>query len=192
MQKDLPRLIQSCEDGARRTKDIVVGLRNFSRLDEGKFKKMNINESLDQTIRLLSGEFKGQVELHTEFTEVPEVECQAGHINQVFVNIISNAVQSIQGKGDVFIRTRVGPQGATGPTVEISIRDTGHGIDRDTLERIFDPFFTTKAVGEGTGLGLSISYGIVKKHGGEIRVSSEVGKGTEFTIVLPVNRVDHL
>lgn len=179
--EDLPRLIKSCEDGARRTRDIVVGLRNFSRLDEAKLKEVDLEESISNTLDLLTGELKNRIEVVCEFGKIPKVNCFASQINQVLMNILTNAAQAIPEKGKIVIKTLQDKD-----FVKISIKDSGSGMDIATTEKIFDPFFTTKPVGQGTGLGLSISYGIVKKHGGDIRVDSRVGQGTEFTILLPI------
>lgn len=183
IQTDLPRLIQSCEDGARRTRDIVLGLRNFSRLEEAKVKRVQVQEGIENTLRLLSGELKGRIKVHTSFKPLPEIMCYASELNQVFMNILSNAAQAIDGEGEIWISTDHTPGSGR---IEIHIKDSGKGIKPADVEKIFDPFFTTKSVGQGTGLGLSISYGIVQKHGGDILVKSEVGKGTEFTIILPI------
>ncbi len=183
--EDLPRLIKSCEDGARRTRDIVVGLRNFSRLEEAKLKKIDINEALENTLSLLRGETKNRIEVVKDYGELPQVLCYASQLNQVFMNILSNAAQAIEAKGKISIKTSVLDKKAKDKVV-IEVGDSGKGISKDKLNQIFDPFFTTKGVGKGTGLGLSISYGIVEKHKGEIQVESEEGKGTKFTIVLPV------
>lgn len=183
ISKDLPKLISSCEDGARRTRDIVLGLRNFSRLEEAQLKQVDIHEGIESTLRLLSGELKTRIKVTKEFSDLPLVSCYPSQLNQVFMNVLSNAAQSIEGSGEIFIRTR--SLGAD--RIEVSIRDTGKGMNKQTLEKIFDPFFTTKALGQGTGLGLSISYGVIQKHGGEIQVSSEVGRGTEFRVILPID-----
>ncbi len=181
--QDLPKLISSCEDGARRTRDIVLGLRNFSRLEEAQIKQVDLHEGLENTLSLLSGELKGRIEVTKDFGPIPKVNCFPSQLNQVFMNVLSNAAQAIDGEGHIYITTR-----APEPDrVEVTIRDTGRGMSKATLEKVFDPFFTTKSLGSGTGLGLSISYGVVQKHGGEILVSSEVGKGTEFKIILPVD-----
>lgn len=185
IMEDLPRLIASCEEGARRTRDIVLGLRNFSRLDEAKLKRVDLKEGIENTLQLLAGETKNRVNVHTDYQPVPEVLCYASQLNQVFMNILTNAAQAIDGEGDIWVSLKPVREGVK-PFAQISIRDSGKGIAPEILEKIFDPFYTTKAVGQGTGLGLSISYGIVKKHGGEIRVKSEVGKGTEFIITVPV------
>ncbi len=180
--EDLPKLIRSCEDGARRTRDIVVGLRNFSRLDEAKLKEVDLAEAIRNTLDLLTGELKTRVKVETDFAAVPKVKCYASQINQVLMNLLTNAAQAIDDEGIIRIKTWQDQD-----MVKLSIKDDGHGISKKNLEKIFDPFFTTKPVGQGTGLGLSISYGIVKKHGGEIDVISEQGKGTEFIVSLPIN-----
>lgn len=181
--KDLPKLISSCEDGARRTRDIVMGLRNFSRLEEAQIKQVDLHEGLETTLQLLSGELKNRIKIVKEFGRLPKVNCYPSQLNQVFMNVLSNAAQAIEDEGTIYLTTKTLPN----DRVEVSIRDTGKGMSKPTLEKIFDPFFTTKTLGRGTGLGLSISYGVVQNHGGEILVSSEAGKGTEFRIILPVH-----
>jgi two-component system NtrC family sensor kinase len=183
IEKDLPKLISSCEDGARRTRDIVLGLRNFSRLEEAQIKQVDVHEGLENTLQLLTGELKNRIKVVKKFDKLPKVNCYPSQLNQVFMNVLSNAAQAIENEGEIFITTK----NLSGDRIEVSIRDTGKGMNRATLEKVFDPFFTTKGLGSGTGLGLSISYGVIQKHGGDILVSSEVGKGTEFKIILPVN-----
>lgn len=187
IKKDLPQLIRSCEDGAQRTRDIVVGLRNFSRLDESQLKEVDLREALDTTLEILSGELKNRIKIIKNYEEVPRVWCYASQINQVLVNILANAAQAIEGNGRIWIH--LSTQKATAETpryIRLSIQDSGAGIPREVVEKIFEPFFTTKDVGQGTGLGLSISYGIVQNHGGDIQVKSQVGKGTEFIVTLPL------
>lgn len=188
--KDLPKLVASCQDGARRTRDIVLGLRNFSRLEEAKLQEIDVHQSLDTTLNLLQGEIKNRIEIHRQYEPTPLIHCYASQINQVFMNILSNAVQAIEGNGHIWISTTAlkdykGSKDRRG-WVQVSIQDSGKGMSNETLEKIFDPFFTTKGVGQGTGLGLSISYGIIQNHGGEIQARSEVGVGTEFTVIIPV------
>ena len=184
IKDDLPKLIKSCEDGARRTREIVLGLRNFSRLEEANLKEANINESIDDTLMLLSGELKGRIQVTKVYAKLPMVLCYIGNLNQVFMNILSNAVQAIEGNGSIEIKTTLVSKDKE-DWVNILIKDSGKGMNKETAEKIFDPFFTTKNVGQGTGLGMSISYGIVQKHGGNILVKSEPGKGSEFTIQIP-------
>jgi two-component system NtrC family sensor kinase len=185
MVKDLPKLIKSCEDGARRTRDIVTGLRNFSRLDEAKLKEANIHEGLDSTLALLAGEMKSKIVVHKNYSDIPPVLCYASQLNQVFMNILTNAIQAIPDQGEITITTaRKGSQQIT-----VSIRDTGVGMSPETAQKIFDPFFTTKDVNEGTGLGMSIAYGVIQKHGGDIEVKSAPGVGSEFIITLPIKGV---
>ncbi len=185
IKKDLPKLIQSCEEGAKRAKDIVLGLRNFSRADEEKSQAFNVNEGLDSTLNLLSGELKNKIEVTKDYHEVPMLNCNINQMKQVFMNILNNACQAIGENGQIKLSTQYM---AEEKKVRISIRDNGVGIAKDNIEKIFDPFYTTKTVGEGTGLGLSISYGIVKSHGGSISVESELGQGTLFMIDLPIYR----
>lgn len=188
VKSDLPRLIKSCQDGAQRTRDIVLGLRNFSRLEEAQLKEIDILESLDTTLEILQSEIKNRIVVHKQYEPIPKVLCYASQINQVFMNILSNALQAIQGNGEIWITTIPLKAGADQiGRVQISVQDSGSGMDAQTLEKIFEPFFTTKGVGQGTGLGLSISYGIIQNHGGEIQVRSQKGVGTEFVIIIPVS-----
>lgn len=180
MMKDLPKLIKSCQDGAKRVRDIVLNLKNFSRSDELERKEYSLEEGIDSTLQILKSELR-DIEVHKKYGDIPAIHCYAGQINQVFMNILSNAVQAIDGRGDIWIETK-----KKGLEVVVSIKDNGRGIPDKHLNKIFDPFFTTKPVGKGTGLGLSISYGIIEKHNGQILVDSEVGKGTEFKIILPL------
>lgn len=186
IQKDMPKLIASCQDGARRTKEIVLGLRNFSRLEAAKLQEVDIHQCLDTTLNLLQGEIKNRIQVHRNYEPIPTVYCYVSQINQVIMNILSNALQAIDGSGNIWISTvPVKNYPDKKSRVKISIQDSGKGMSPETLEKIFDPFFTTKGVGQGTGLGLSISYGIIQNHGGEIQVRSELGVGTEFIIILP-------
>ena len=181
--QDLPKLIHSCQEGARRTRDIVVGLRNFSRLEEAKVKEVDIHSGIDDTLALLEGEFQSRIQIVKKYDkEMPKVLCYPSQLNQVFMNILSNAAHAISGEGKITIATKV----ISSNKVEVKIQDTGKGMDDETREKIFDPFFTTKGVSRGTGLGMSISYGIIQKHGGDIVVKSKLNRGTEFIIQLPI------
>lgn len=180
--EDLPALMKSCKDGAERCKQIIIDLKNFSRLDEAMLKEIDIREGLDSTLNILSGKLKNGVNVHKNYSEIPKLACFAGQLNQVFMNIIDNSVHAVKGNGDVFISTS-----CENNNIIVSIADNGSGIDADALPKIFDPFFTTKPVGEGTGMGLAISYKIIKKHCGNIEVTSQKGKGTEFLITIPLD-----
>ena len=177
----LDRMIESCRNGAERIKRIVKGLRTFSRLDEAELKKVDVHDGIESTLALLEHDLKDRIEVHRDYGHLPQVECNAGQLNQVFMNLFINSIDSIEGKGEMWVATRL-----DGDRVRISVRDSGSGIAPDNMRKIFDPFFTTKEIGRGTGLGLSISYGIVEKHGGRIEVESQVGRGSAFTIVLPI------
>ncbi len=179
--REVGELLNGIEEGAKRTTNIVKGLRNFSRLDQDVLKKSDVNESIESTLTLLHSMYKDKIEIVIDFGEIPEIECLPGQINQVFMNILSNAIQSIKEKGTIFIKTW-----QENDIVKISIKDTGVGMSSETKMKVFDPFFTTKEVGKGTGLGLSISFGIIKKHHGKIEVNSETGEGSEFIISLPI------
>ncbi|MBC85837.1 MAG: two-component sensor histidine kinase, partial [Bdellovibrionaceae bacterium] len=181
IKKDLPKVIESCEEGAKRTHTIVLGLRSFSRLGEAELKAVHLADNINSTLQILAPQLKGRIEVVKDFEPVPQVTCYPSQLNQVFMNIISNAAQSVQGEGSISIHLYA----ENDKMICISIRDTGSGMSEETLQRIFEPFFTTKEQGVGTGLGLSISFGIIEKHGGTIVVSSEIGKGTEFLIRLP-------
>lgn len=183
---DLDDLIQDVETGAIRIKRIVQDLRNFSRLDEAEMKTVDIHDSLNTTLNLLGHIYENRITVHKQYGYIPPVECYAGQLNQVFMNLLANAGQAIVRSGNVWITTWLEDQGAGVGRVAIAIRDDGAGVPEELLPKIFDPFFTTKDVGEGTGLGLSISYGIIEKHQGEITVESTPGEGTEFTLKIPL------
>ena len=179
--KDLPKLIKSCQDGSQRLMDIVSGLRTFSRLDNSGLQDYYLEKNVKNTLDLLSGEIKTRIQVHLDLKNIPKIQCYAGQINQVFMNIISNAAAAIEDKGNIWITAK-----KEDTHIKIEVKDDGRGIDTDKIPHIFDPFFTTKDVGQGTGLGLSISYNIIQKHGGNITVQSKKGKGTIFTITLPL------
>jgi len=181
---DLSSILTDCYLGAERIRDVVQNLRLFSRLDEADFKWVDLNEGIESTVRLLSLYYKdGRISLCRDYGELPQVNCYAALLNQVWMNLLMNAAQAIgKSNGEVRISTR-----SQGDHVVATFSDTGSGIIPDNVKRIFDPFFTTKPVGEGTGLGLSISHSIIERHGGKIEVKSVLGKGTTFTISIPVN-----
>ncbi len=179
MVEDIARINQiACE----RIVDIVASLRNFARLDEAEQKMADLHEGLDSTLTLVHHELKNRIQVIKEYGQIPQIHCHPNKINQVFMNLLVNASQAIQGEGTITIRTFL-----EGDIVNVQFSDTGAGIRPENLSRIFDPGFTTKGVGVGTGLGLSIVFQIIHDHGGSIDVASEVGKGSTFTLRLPVH-----
>lgn len=176
-------LFKSIQNGASRTTEIVKSLRNFSRLDESQLKPVNIHEGIDSTLVILANQTRNRIMVEKEYSDLPTIECYPGQLNQVFMNILSNAIQAIPDKGIICITTTK-VQG----NVIVNISDSGAGMPPDVIRHIFEPFFTTKEVGKGTGLGLSISYSIIEKHHGHIEVQSQPGQGTTFSITLPVKQ----
>ncbi|MFH0734575.1 MAG: ATP-binding protein [bacterium] len=177
---EIENLLNGMDDGAKRTADIVKGLRNFSRIDSGEMVMADINSGLESTLIMLKNVLKNKIEVVLNLGNIPTVLCYPGRLNQVFLNILTNAKDSIIDKGKIFIKTWNDEK-----YVYISIKDSGIGIDESVKERIFEPFYTTKEVGKGTGLGLSITYGIITNHNGKIDVFSKVGEGSEFVISIP-------
>ncbi len=177
---EVKELLKGIEDGAQRTSEIVKGLRNFSRLDQNVVKLACVNNGLDSTLTILHSSYKDTITINRDYAALPEIPCLPGEINQVFMNILSNAIHAIKGKGRIDIKTTMDET-----FVIVKIKDSGCGMPKEVQDKIFEPFFTTKDVGKGTGLGLSISYGIIKKHRGSIDVVSTLDQGTEFIIKLP-------
>ena len=172
--------------GVDTIKELVINLRNFSRLDAAKVAEVSLNDCLDQTLVIANNVLKNKVEVIKRYGDIPHVACSPSQINQVLLNMMSNAAQAIEhDQGKLLLKTET-----EGAWVRVSIQDNGKGISPDNLKKIFDPFFTTKPVGQGTGLGLSISYQIVQAHGGTIHVASVPGKGTKFVISLPLAQAD--
>jgi PAS domain S-box-containing protein len=181
---EINHLLEGIGEGATRTAEIVKGLRNFSRMDEHELKLADINQGIDSTLLILHNKIKGRIEIIKEYGDFPDIMCYPGQLNQVFLNLLNNAQEAIDGDGKIVIRTW-----KEGHQVKISIGDSGRGIPDRVKKKIFDPFYTTKEVGKGTGLGLSISFGIVEKHNGNIIVKSEPGKGAEFIVSIPDNLI---
>ena len=179
--EDVDQLLSESAEGTQRVKEIVEGLRNFARVDETDLKEADINEGIESTLKVIWNELKYKCEIHKQLGEIPPIRCYPRQLNQVFMNLLVNAAQAIPERGEIQIETE-----ATDTHIVIRISDTGIGIPLEDISKLFDPFFTTKQVGKGTGLGLSISHGIIQKHKGTIEVESEVGKGTMFTIRLPI------
>ncbi len=207
--EDLPKILSSMKVGADRIREIVLSLRNFSRLDEAEMKTVDIHEGIDSTLLILQNRLKAKpdrsgIQLVKEYGDLPKVECYAGQINQVFMNILTNAIDALEAvhysrlavRGNkpstmnseesptIWIRTStVQPN-----QVRIQIADNGPGMTEEVSSRLFDPFFTTKPVGSGTGLGMSISYQIVDKHNGQLKCISAPGQGAEFLIEIPIEQ----
>lgn len=179
--EDIKEMIKESSDGTDRIRKMVQDLKTFSRTDEQEYKHADINECIETTINIVWNELKYKCTLNKEYGDIPLTKCYPQQLNQVFMNLLVNAAHAIEKQGEITIRSwqRDG-------LINVTISDTGCGIPRENLNKIFDPFFTTKDVGKGTGLGLSITYDIIKKHKGEIKVDSEIGKGTTFTISIPV------
>ena len=179
--EDARDLIAESLEGMKRISQIVQALKGFSRIDDIEVSAVNLNECLESTIKIIWNELKYKATLHKNFGKLPLTHCHPQQLNQVFLNLLVNASHAIETRGEIGIKTW-----AENKSIFISIRDTGVGIPEEAIDRIFEAFFTTKEVGKGTGLGLSISYEIIHKHQGEISVESEIGKGTTFTVRLPV------
>lgn len=183
MRADVVSMLAELQGGLSRVKRIVMDLRTFARTEYEGMAEVKVEEILEQAINIVWGQVKYNAELVRDYHATPPVKCQSQRIGQVFMNILVNAAQAIKnGRGRIIVRTH-----AKGPMVCVDIIDDGEGIPKEHMSRIFEPFFSTKPVGSGTGLGLSISYEIVKKHGGDIRVQSDPGKKTTFTVMLPAD-----
>jgi signal transduction histidine kinase len=181
---DLPQLLEESREGIERVTKIVQDLKDFSRVGgDEPMKPSDIEKGLESTLNIVWNDLKYKVRVEKHYSPLPPVECHASEINQVFMNLLINAGQAIAERGTIVLAT-----GTDDGHVWISISDSGCGIPEASLQRIFDPFFTTKPIGRGTGLGLAICYSIVAKHHGRIEVSSRVGAGTTFRVVLPVNQ----
>jgi len=206
LQSDLPKMLSSMKVGTNRIRQIVLSLRNFSRTDEAEFKSVDIHEGIDSTLMILQHRLKAkpeqpEIEVIKDYGNLPLIECYAGQLNQVFMNILVNAIDALEesnalrtyqeikdNPSQIRIRTSV----VNSTWLEVAIADNGVGISQEFQQRIFDPFFTTKPVGKGTGMGMSISYQIVTvKHGGKLECFSTPGKGTEFIIQVPLQLKVH-
>lgn len=179
--EDTKDLIEESVEGIDRIKKIVMGLKNFSRKDQDDFCKANINNCLEDTLHIIWNELKYKVTLKKEFDDLPQISCYPQQLNQVFMNILINAGHAIEDQGTITIKTW-----EENDSIYVRISDTGCGIPQENIDKIFEAFFTTKGPGKGTGLGMSIVAEIIKKHNGKIKVKSEVGKGTEFTLSFPI------
>ncbi len=181
IKKDLNNLILNIEDGVTRTLSIIKDIKSFSRLEKSEIKQINIIDSIESTLNIIKNLYKNRINIHKDYDEISLVECNSTEINQVFMNILTNACDAIINNGDIWITVKKNKD-----NVSILIKDNGIGISPKIKEKIFEPFFTTKDAEKGTGLGLAICNEIIKKHKGKILVKSEINKGSEFTIILPI------
>ena len=202
VKQDIEQIFEECTEGLSRVRKIVDDLKGFSRSDNAEMQWTDLHDELDGTLNIANNEIKYKADVNRKYGDLPKVECIPSQINQVFLNLLVNAAQSIEGRGSISIETTVATipeefaaqdNDHTGDAEEnfwISVRisDTGRGIDPESMRHIFDPFFTTKEAGKGTGLGLSLSYEIVQRHGGHLGVESEIGKGTTFSVWLPIRQ----
>ena len=182
LKEDIAQLLGESKDGLARVRKIVQDLKGFSHVSDTVWEWANIHEGIDSTLNMVWNELKYHCTVKKDYGPLPKIHCLPSQLNQVFMNLLVNAGHAIEGKGEIGIATACVGDAA----VRISISDTGTGIAPAALAKVFDPFFTTKPVGKGTGLGLSLAWNIVQRHGGKIEVASEVGKGTTFTVTLPV------
>ncbi len=204
IEEDLGKSLQSMKIGTQRIREIVVSLRNFSRLDESAFKSVDLHEGIDNTLLLLMHRLKAQtdsppIEVIKDYSQLPLVDCYPGQLNQVFMNLLANAIDALEETAQQNISTDcparriwVSTQAMDQDWVRITIADNGPGMPEHVSAQIFDPFFTTKLVGKGTGLGLSISHQIIaEKHNGKIWCDSSFEVGTTFFVEIPIRQADH-
>lgn len=192
--EDLPKILASMKTGADRIRQIVLSLRNFSRLDESEKKYVHLHEGLDNTCLILNNRFRALgIQVIKEYEQLPLLDCYPAQLNQVFMNILVNAIDALESQkkslpnsdvARIWIKTQV--VHLPSPQIQVRIEDNGPGISPEIKDKLFDPFFTTKEIGKGTGLGLAIAYQVIAKHGGTIEVTSQEGKGAIFLITLPV------
>ena len=178
----IEKLLSRSREGTQRVKEIVQDLRTFSRMDHAELQQVSLGEEIDRTLTLMEPRLKGGVEVTRDYGDLPQVRCFAGQLNQVFMNLLMNACDALEGQGNITVRTREVEEG-----VRLDFIDDGPGMPEEVQQRIFEPFFTTKPVGQGTGLGLSLSLGIIERHGGSLNVESTPGGGTTFVLHLPLD-----
>ena len=181
LAEDLQQLYGDTLYGLEQIGELVVGLKDFARLDRAMSEEVDLNDCIRSALLIARNHIKDKAEVVQQLGELPRIACAPSQINQVLLNLLTNAAQAIDGVGRIHIRSWADAEG-----IHVSLQDNGRGMPPEVMAKIFDPFFTTKPVGQGTGLGLSISYKIVQDHGGQIRVASEPGRGTRFLISLPL------
>jgi two-component system, NtrC family, sensor kinase len=192
LKEDTPKMIHSIKIGTQRIRDLVISLRNFSRLDEADLKAVDLYEGIDNTLLILNNRIKKGIKLIKNYGKIGQIECYPAQLNQVWMNILTNSIDAIEQKkrqSDILTYTPtiiIDIKSLDSQHIEIKIRDNGFGLPEEIKAKIFDPFFTTKPIGKGTGLGLSIVYQIIDKHHGKIKVNSAQGEFTEFIITLPI------
>ncbi len=190
ISEDLPKIISSMHIGAERIREIILSLRKFSHLDEAEMKKVDIHEGIDNTLLILKHRIHPAIVVTKEYDSLPLVECYPAQLNQVFMNVISNAIDELLTAQKLHqLQILIQTKHIDCNQVEVRIRDNGSGIPKEIQDKIFDPFFTTKPVGKGTGMGLAICYQIVEKHHGKIEVISEASQGAEFVVTLPIEHM---
>ena len=180
---DLDNLLGDTDHGLVQIADLVASLKDFSRVDRSRNDLFDLNAGVDSALKICNSQLKGRIEVQRAYGKLPEIECSPSQMNQVFLNLINNAGQAIEGEGVITIQTAAEKNG-----VVVKVSDTGSGMSEETKKRIFEPFFTTKPIGKGTGLGLSIVFRIVEEHGGRITVDSKLGSGTTFSVHLPLKQ----
>ncbi|HEY2928479.1 sensor histidine kinase [Piscinibacter sp.] len=186
LAEDILSLLAESQDGIDRVQQIVHSLKDFARADDdGEFVAADLRQCIESTLNVVNNEIKHKAEVRKEFAELPPVPCRPSQINHVIMNLLRNAAQAIGQRGEIVVRTVLHEEGAL-----LEVSDNGSGIAPEHLDRIFEPFFTTRPVGQGTGLGLSLAYGIVRDHGGWIKVDSALGRGARFRVWLPLHRID--
>lgn len=187
----IKKLVKNIKTGVNKTTDIIKSLNTFSRMDNDLIESADIHKNIDSALILLYNQYKNRIVITKNYDKIPLLNCYSGKLNQVFINILLNAIQAIKDKGEIIISTKISEiknnSGIFNKFVEISIKDSGEGIAEENINKIFQPFYTSKKVGEGTGLGLAIAHGIIQKHNGKIEVFSKLNVGTEFKIFLPLN-----
>ncbi|MCJ8281768.1 MAG: HAMP domain-containing histidine kinase [Rivularia sp. ALOHA_DT_140] len=198
LQEDFIKILDPMKQGTQRIREIVLSLRNFSRLDEAQFKAVDIHEGINSTLMILQNRLKAksnfpEIQIVKQYSSLPLVDCYPSQLNQVLMNIIANAIDALESQKSlstpqIQIQTKL----LNNNRISIHLSDNGSGIPPEIQSKLFDPFFTTKEIGKGTGLGLSISYQIVvNKHRGKLSCKSTPGEGTEFIIEIPVNQIDN-
>ena len=184
LKEEVSELISNIEIGANRTHNIVMALRTYSRDTSEKLVLADIHKGIDSSLIILNHKKGETIHIHKKYGSIPSIRCMPSRLNQVFLNILDNAIQAVEGQGDIYITTTQNDN----ETISIRFRDTGPGMTKDTINHAFNPFFTTKEVGAGTGLGLYVSYNIIQQHNGKIQINSVVGEGSEFVVTLPIRQ----